>query len=64
MKNAYPQAKVTSGRLLARHTVWNLLGTLLPMAVAMVSIPPLVRALGIARLACSHCLVLRDRMSL
>src|SRR5579859_6205736 len=49
MTHAYPQAKLTSGRLLARNTVWNLLGTLLPMAVAVVSIPPLVRALGLDR---------------
>src|SRR5712671_5041033 len=44
-----PQVSLTSGGLLARNTVWNLLGTLLPMAVAVVSIPPLVRALGLDR---------------
>lgn len=49
MKNANPQVNLTSGGLLARNTVWNLLGTLLPMAVAVVSIPPLVRALGLDR---------------
>jgi O-antigen/teichoic acid export membrane protein len=40
---------LTSGRLLARNTIWNLLGQLLPMAVAVVAIPPLVRTLGVAR---------------
>jgi O-antigen/teichoic acid export membrane protein len=40
---------LTSGRLLARNTVWNLLGQLLPMAVAVVAVPPLVRNLGVAR---------------
>lgn len=49
MNNASPQVSLTSGRLLARNTLWNLLGTLLPMGVAVVSIPPLVRALGLDR---------------
>src|SRR6266700_2547428 len=40
---------LTSGRLLARNTVWNLLGQLLPMAVAVVTIPVLVRGLGLDR---------------
>jgi O-antigen/teichoic acid export membrane protein len=40
---------LTSGRLLARNTIWNLLGQLLPMAVAVVTIPPLVRGIGMAR---------------
>ncbi len=44
-----PYTSLTSGGLLARNTVWNLLGTLLPMAVAVVSIPPLVHALGLDR---------------
>jgi len=47
MTTAFP--KLTSGRLLARNTIWNLLGQLLPMAVAVVAIPPLVRALGLDR---------------
>jgi O-antigen/teichoic acid export membrane protein len=46
---AAPTQKLTSGGLLARNTIWNLFGTLLPMAVAVVSIPPLVRALGLER---------------
>ncbi len=40
---------LTSGRLLARNTIWNLLGLLTPMAVGIVTIPPLVRELGVAR---------------
>jgi O-antigen/teichoic acid export membrane protein len=49
MTAAVPRNNLTSGGLLARNTVWNLLGTLLPMAVAVVSIPPLVHALGLDR---------------
>lgn len=41
--------KLTSGRLLARNTIWNLVGQLLPMVVAVVTIPLLVRGLGVAR---------------
>lgn len=44
-----PNANLTSGRLLARNTVWNLVGQLLPMAVGVIAIPPLVRGLGIER---------------
>ncbi len=33
----------------ARHTLWNLAGMCLPMAVALVAIPPLIRGLGDAR---------------
>ena len=44
-----PIPALTSGRLLARSTLWNLLGQLLPMAVALVTVPPLVRGLGIER---------------
>jgi O-antigen/teichoic acid export membrane protein len=40
---------LTGGRLLARNTLWNLLGQLLPMAVGVVAVPPLVRALGVPR---------------
>src|SRR6267378_6848515 len=40
---------LTSGRLLARNTVWNLLGQLLPMAVGVVAIPLLIRGIGVAR---------------
>jgi O-antigen/teichoic acid export membrane protein len=44
-----PLSNLTSGRLLARNTIWNLLGQLLPMAVGVVAIPPLVRSLGVDR---------------
>jgi O-antigen/teichoic acid export membrane protein len=47
--SAIGPAKLTSGRILARNTVWNLLGQLLPMAVGVVAIPPLVRSLGVDR---------------
>lgn len=40
---------LTSGRLLARNTVWNIVGQVLPMAVGVVAIPPLVRLLGVDR---------------
>ncbi|HLJ29909.1 MAG TPA: hypothetical protein VKY85_24590 [Candidatus Angelobacter sp.] len=46
---AYPISNLTSGRFLARNTIWNLLGQLLPMAVAVVAIPPVIRGLGIPR---------------
>ena len=49
MSIAEPIPNLTSGRLLARNTIWNLLGQLLPMAVGVVAIPPLVRSLGIDR---------------
>jgi O-antigen/teichoic acid export membrane protein len=49
VSSAKPIPNLTSGRLLARNTIWNLLGQMLPMAVAVVAIPPLVRALGVAR---------------
>src|SRR2546429_7267465 len=37
---------LTSGRLLARNAVWNLLGNGAPMVVAVVCIPILIRGLG------------------
>lgn len=46
---APPIPSLTSGRLLASNTVWNLLGQLLPMGVAVVAIPPLIRFLGVPR---------------
>lgn len=49
LNNPSPVPSLISGRLLARNTIWNLLGQLLPMAVAVVTIPPLVRGLGVAR---------------
>jgi O-antigen/teichoic acid export membrane protein len=44
-----PIPNPTSGRLLARNTIWNLVGQLAPMAVALAAIPPLVRGLGLPR---------------
>ncbi|HYT23453.1 MAG TPA: flippase [Candidatus Polarisedimenticolia bacterium] len=40
---------LTSGRLLARNTVWNLLGNGAPMLVAIFCIPILIRRLGTDR---------------
>src|SRR5260370_857741 len=40
---------LTSGRLLARNTVWNLLGYGTPMVVAVFCIPVLIRGLGTDR---------------
>jgi O-antigen/teichoic acid export membrane protein len=37
---------LTSGRLLARNTLWNLLGNGAPMIVAVICIPILIRGLG------------------
>jgi O-antigen/teichoic acid export membrane protein len=41
--------RLTSGRLLARNTVWNLVGSGAPMVVAVVCIPILIRGLGTDR---------------
>jgi len=40
---------LTSGRLLARNTVWNLLGSAAPALIAIIAIPLLIRGIGIAR---------------
>jgi len=40
---------LTGGRLLARNTLWSLAGQAAPFAVALVTIPPLVRGLGTER---------------
>src|SRR2546422_5527603 len=40
---------LTGGRLLARNTVWNLVGNGAPMAVAVFCIPILIRGLGTDR---------------
>jgi O-antigen/teichoic acid export membrane protein len=37
---------LTSGRLLARNTIWNLIGNGSPMIVAVFSIPILIHSLG------------------
>src|SRR5215472_7625436 len=44
-----PAVRLTSGHLLARNSVWNLAGQILPLLVAVVSIPVLVRGLGTDR---------------
>src|SRR5215469_1190173 len=49
MSTARTVPDLTAGRLLAGNTLWNLLGQLSPMAVAVVTIPPLVKGLGVAR---------------
>lgn len=40
---------LTSGRLLADNTLWNLAGHLLPIVVALVAVPVLIRHLGVDR---------------
>jgi len=40
---------LTSGRLLARNVLWNLLGQTLPLLVGLAAIPPLVRGIGVPR---------------
>jgi O-antigen/teichoic acid export membrane protein len=40
---------LTSGHLLARNTMWNLIGQIIPLVVGMVTIPLLVRGLGVDR---------------
>ena len=40
---------LTGGQLLAKNTLWNLLGQLSPIGVAVITIPFLVRGLGVAR---------------
>jgi O-antigen/teichoic acid export membrane protein len=40
---------LTSGRLLAHNTIWNLLGQIVPMVVAIVTIPIIIRGMGVER---------------
>lgn len=49
MSSPKPVPNLTSGRLLAHNTIWNLLGNLLPTGAAVLAIPPLVRGLGVDR---------------
>src|SRR5207302_8418181 len=44
-----PPAALTSGRLLARNAVWNLISQAAPMAAAVFTIPVLIGGLGTAR---------------
>lgn len=41
-----PNLHLTSGRLLARNTIWNLIGNGAPLIVAVFSIPVLIHGLG------------------
>lgn len=41
--------QLTGGRLLARNTIWNLSGQIVPMLVAIVTIPVIIRGIGIER---------------
>ena len=41
--------ELTNRNLLARNTVWNLVGHLIPLIVAIFAIPPLIRILGTDR---------------
>ena len=43
------QVKLTGGRRLASNVVWNLLGTGVPLLVAIIAIPLLIQGLGTAR---------------
>jgi O-antigen/teichoic acid export membrane protein/GT2 family glycosyltransferase len=44
-----PNGHLTSGRLLARNVVWNLLGTVAPLFVAVFAVPRLIHAMGTDR---------------
>jgi O-antigen/teichoic acid export membrane protein len=44
-----PSLELTRGRLLARNTLWNLLGSGAPALVALFAIPVLIRHIGIPR---------------
>jgi len=46
LSGANPNAHLTNGRLLARNTIWNLIGGGAPMLVAIVCIPILIKGLG------------------
>jgi O-antigen/teichoic acid export membrane protein len=43
------KADLTGGQLLARNTLWNLSGQMLPMVVGLLAVPVIVRAMGVAR---------------
>ena len=43
------QRDLTQGSLLARNAIWNLVGQTLPLLVAVVTIPVLLRAFGTDR---------------
>lgn len=49
MENKTNLNSLTDSRLLARNTVWNLLGQSVPLVVAIFAIPLLVKGLGTDR---------------
>ena len=49
MSSAGPSLHLISGRHLTRNSAWNIAGQLLPMAVAVIAIPPIVKGLGVPR---------------
>jgi O-antigen/teichoic acid export membrane protein len=44
-----PRDELTRGSLLARSTIWNLAGQILPMGAAVFAIPPVLRSIGLER---------------
>jgi O-antigen/teichoic acid export membrane protein len=44
-----PSSHLTRGRLLARNTLWNLLGSGAPALVALLALPILIRHIGVSR---------------
>jgi O-antigen/teichoic acid export membrane protein len=46
---SFSEMPLTSGRLLAKNTLWNLLGSAAPALIAIIAIPLLIRGIGIAR---------------
>src|SRR5690242_10714343 len=49
MTNKDANSHLTSGRLLARNTAWNLVGQILPMLVGILTIPVIIRAMVVDR---------------
>jgi len=49
LKSKGHNGHLTSGRLLARNTVWNLVGSGAPMVVAVFCMPILIKGLGTDR---------------
>jgi O-antigen/teichoic acid export membrane protein len=48
-RQATDASALTSGRLLARNTIWNLVGETVPLFAALVAIPLLIKGIGVAR---------------